>query len=119
MLPGVVMALPDYLLSRRLDDKRICALGLGLMIVGGAVFALGGSYGALCACPRPALYRTQPASRRPAATGALITRLIRLVRLLRLVGLWRRLRLCPRIGFFRLGRVPGLIHEKVVLNAGG
>lgn len=45
MVPGVFMALPGGMLGRRFGDKRLCATGLGLMIVGGIVFALGGSYG--------------------------------------------------------------------------
>ncbi len=45
MVPGIFMALPGGMLGRRFGDKRICATGLGLMIIGGIVFALGGSYG--------------------------------------------------------------------------
>ena len=44
MLPGVVIALPGGLLDRRLGDRQICVGGLALMIAGGVLFAIGGSY---------------------------------------------------------------------------
>jgi MFS family permease len=49
MLPGVVMALPGGMLGRWIGDKETCASGLVLMMVGGVVFAVSGSYGAVFA----------------------------------------------------------------------
>ncbi len=45
MLPGIVFALPGGLLGKRFGDKRVCAAGLVLMILGGIIFALSASYG--------------------------------------------------------------------------
>lgn len=49
MLPGVIIALPGGIVAQRFRDKQVCAAGLALMIVGGAIFALGTSYGAAVA----------------------------------------------------------------------
>jgi len=46
MLPGIVIALPGGMLGKRFGDKRICAAGLLLMIVGGIVFASSASFAA-------------------------------------------------------------------------
>jgi MFS family permease len=48
-LPGVVLALPGGLLGRRFGDKRVVALGLGLMAAGGAVAGFADGYAALVA----------------------------------------------------------------------
>ena len=40
MLPGIVIAFPAGLLSRRFGDKTVCAAGLGLMIAGGVLAGL-------------------------------------------------------------------------------
>lgn len=45
MLPGVVIALPSGLLSKRVGDKRMSGFGLLLMIVGGTILGLSDSYG--------------------------------------------------------------------------
>ena len=44
-LPGVVIAFPGGLLARRLGDKRICSVGLGLMVVGGLLLGASHDYG--------------------------------------------------------------------------
>ena len=44
MLPGVVIALPSGILSRRVSDRRMSGYGLLLMIVGGAIIGLSDSY---------------------------------------------------------------------------
>ncbi len=44
MLPGVVIALPGGLLGRRFGDKRVCAIGLALMVVGGILVGISQSY---------------------------------------------------------------------------
>jgi MFS family permease len=43
MLPGVAIALPGGLLGRRFGDRRVCAVGLALMIVGGLLVGAAGS----------------------------------------------------------------------------
>lgn len=43
LLPGVVFALPSGMLGARFGDKRMVLLGLGLMALGGAGFALAGN----------------------------------------------------------------------------
>jgi predicted MFS family arabinose efflux permease len=45
----VVIALPGGLLGRRFGDRRICAAGLALMILGGLLVGAGGGYGAALA----------------------------------------------------------------------
>ena len=45
MLPGVVIALPSGILSKRFGDKRMAGYGLLLMIVGGTILGLSESYG--------------------------------------------------------------------------
>jgi predicted MFS family arabinose efflux permease len=47
MLPGVVFALPGGLLGRRFGDRRLCAAGLALMIVGAVVIGAGDRYAAV------------------------------------------------------------------------
>ena len=49
LLPGIVLALPGGLLGRRFGDKRVVALGMGLMAAGGLLMALGDSYTLLVA----------------------------------------------------------------------
>ena len=44
MLPGVVIALPGGLLGKRFGDKRVCAIGLALMVVGGILVGISQSY---------------------------------------------------------------------------
>src|SRR5205085_12300906 len=44
MLPGVVVALPGGMLGRRFDDKRVCAAGLILMVIGGLIIGYSASY---------------------------------------------------------------------------
>jgi predicted MFS family arabinose efflux permease len=46
MFPGVVIALPGGIVSRRFGDRSICAAGLVLMIVGGIGIATSSGYGA-------------------------------------------------------------------------
>lgn len=43
LLPGIVFALPGGMLGARFGDKRMVLLGLGLMVLGGAGFALAGT----------------------------------------------------------------------------
>ncbi len=44
MLPAVVIAIPSGFLVRRIGDKSVCSLGLGLMVTGGVVVAFAQSY---------------------------------------------------------------------------
>jgi predicted MFS family arabinose efflux permease len=44
MLPGMVIAIPGGFLVRRIGDKSVCSLGIGLMVVGGVVVAFAESY---------------------------------------------------------------------------
>ena len=44
MLPGVVIALPGGLLGKRFGDKRVCAFGLALMVMGGILVGISQSY---------------------------------------------------------------------------
>ena len=44
MLPGVVIALPGGLLGKRFGDKRVCTIGLALMVAGGIVVGISQSY---------------------------------------------------------------------------
>ena len=44
MLPGVVIALPGGLLGKRFGDKRVCAFGLALMVLGGLLVGVSQSY---------------------------------------------------------------------------
>jgi MFS family permease len=48
-LPGVALALPGGLLGRRFGDKRVVAVGLALMAMGGALAGLAEGYAALAA----------------------------------------------------------------------
>jgi MFS family permease len=41
MLPGIVIAFPGGLLSRRYGDKPVCVAGLALMLLGGAAMGIG------------------------------------------------------------------------------
>ena len=41
MLPGALFALPGGLLGKRFGDKRVCAIGLALMVVGGILVQVG------------------------------------------------------------------------------
>jgi MFS family permease len=43
-LPGIVLALPSGYLGRRLGDKGVVLVGLGMMTAGGLVMAQSGSY---------------------------------------------------------------------------
>ncbi len=49
LLPGIVLALPGGYLGRRFGEKRMVLAGLALMVIGGAVSALGTSYALLVA----------------------------------------------------------------------
>lgn len=49
MLPGVVIALPGGLLGTRFGDKRVCVIGLVLMVLGGTLMGVGQSYAAVFA----------------------------------------------------------------------
>ena len=40
MLPGAFIALPGGLLGRRFGDKRVCAFGLALMVLGGILVGI-------------------------------------------------------------------------------
>ena len=44
MLPGVVIALPSGLLGTRFGDKRVCVVGLVLMVFGGVLMGFGQTY---------------------------------------------------------------------------
>ena len=44
MLPGVVIALPSGVLGSRFGDKRVCAFGLVLMVIGGVLMGAGQTY---------------------------------------------------------------------------
>ncbi len=44
MLPGVLIALPGGLLGQRFGDKRVCAFGLALMVMGGILVGVSQSY---------------------------------------------------------------------------
>jgi len=44
MLPGVLMAIPSGILSKRFGDKRMAGYGLLLMVIGGIVLGLSESY---------------------------------------------------------------------------
>ncbi|MFQ6028525.1 MAG: nitrate/nitrite transporter [Dehalococcoidia bacterium] len=44
MAPGIIIAIPGGFLSKRFGDKRICAFGLALMVLGGIVAGAGQSY---------------------------------------------------------------------------
>jgi predicted MFS family arabinose efflux permease len=48
-LPGVVFAIPGGLLGKRFGDRRVVAVGLVLMVVGGALSAVAHSYALLLA----------------------------------------------------------------------
>lgn len=49
MLPGIVLAVPGGVLGRRFGDWRMVALGLAMMIAGGAMAGLGENYPVLVA----------------------------------------------------------------------
>ena len=44
MLPGALIALPGGLLGQRFGDKRVCAFGLALMVLGGMLVGVSQSY---------------------------------------------------------------------------
>jgi predicted MFS family arabinose efflux permease len=44
MLPGVVIALPSGLLGTCFGDKRVCVVGLVLMVFGGVLMGFGQTY---------------------------------------------------------------------------
>src|SRR5690348_10439334 len=44
MIPGVVIALPGGMLGKRFGDRRVCAVGLVLMIIGGLVIGASDTY---------------------------------------------------------------------------
>jgi MFS family permease len=44
MLPGIVFSLPGGLLGGRFGDRRVVLWGLGLMVIGGLMVGLGGSF---------------------------------------------------------------------------
>jgi predicted MFS family arabinose efflux permease len=44
-ISGVFLSLPGGLISRRIGDKNLCAIGLALMACGGTVMSLSDSYG--------------------------------------------------------------------------
>ena len=44
MLPGVVIALPSGVLGSRFGEKRTCASGLTLMVIGGILMGAGQTY---------------------------------------------------------------------------
>jgi predicted MFS family arabinose efflux permease len=48
MLPGIVISVPGGLLGRRFGDRRVVLWGLGMMVAGGLLVALGESYELLC-----------------------------------------------------------------------
>lgn len=49
LAPGVIVAIPGGAIAARFGEKRIVALSMGLMLLGGALAALGDSWGALVA----------------------------------------------------------------------
>ena len=44
MLPGVIIAIPGGLLGKRFSEKRVCAFGLALMVLGGSLMGVSQSY---------------------------------------------------------------------------
>ena len=47
MIPGLFLAVPSGFIGRRFGDKRIVLLGLGLMLIGGAIAGAAKSYDAI------------------------------------------------------------------------